>query len=133
MQDEARVRRKRSRRENQNVSPLHLTFNKKSQGEGEAVHADRHQPGSCADEHNYPIDPEEQVHGAVLPVHQLDPGAVLSVVEAGVRPAHHKLFHHYTCGGTNTVTPDRPALAVLAMGEDSSPTKEAKLARPPSA
>lgn len=91
------------------MTPLHLTFNKKSHREGKAVHADRHQPASCADEQDYSIDPEEQVHGAVLPVHQLNPGVVLSVIEVGVRPAHHKLFHHYTCAGTSTVTPDGSA------------------------
>lgn len=80
----------------------HVTFHKKSHGEGEAVHADRHQSGRGAGEQDYSIDPEEQVHGAVLPVHQLNPGVLLPVVEVAVRPAHHKLFDHYPCGRDNS-------------------------------
>lgn len=111
---------------------MRVTFDKKSYGEGEVVHADRHQSGRGADEQDYSVDPEEQVHGAVLPVHQLNPGVVLRVVEVGVRPAHHKLFHHYTCGGTTVVTPARGALGGAVVLEGNSPTKEPKTARPPS-
>lgn len=107
---------------------MRVTFDKKSYGEGEVFHADWHQSGRGADQQDYSIDPEEQVHGAVLPVHQLNPGAVLRVVEVGVRPAHHKLFDHYTCGGTTV----RGASGGAVVLEENSPTKEPKTARPPS-
>lgn len=84
-----------------------VTFHKESHGEGEAVHAGRHQSGRGAGEQHDSVDPEEQVHGAVLPVHQLHPGVVLSVVEVGVRPAHHKLFDHYPCGGGGQLRSDQ--------------------------
>lgn len=78
-------------------STLQLTFNEKSQGESKALDARWHQSGGGGGDECHSSDAEEHIHGAVLPVHQLDPGVVLPVVETGVRPIHHKLLNHRAC------------------------------------
>lgn len=83
-----------------NPASLQLTFNKESQGESKAVNTSRHQFGKSTDDQCYSKYPKEQIHRAVLPVHQLDPWTVLSVVETGMWPIHHKLFHHNAWNST---------------------------------
>lgn len=120
-----------------NQASLQLTFNKKSQGESEAVHASRHLFG-CSENQCYSRDPKEQIHGAVLPVHQLDPWASLVVVKVGMWPIHHKLFNHNTWRQDNIKPNDvsqeqlLESLCVHMDWRDNWPTNEAKIWNPPS-
>lgn len=113
-----------------------LTFDKKSYGQRQTVDADRHQAGCSGDQQHHPIDTKEQIHGAVLPVHQLHPAFFLKVVEMCVRSVGHKLLHHDTWEGTTAE--ERPGWdqqrpqSHSSLREGHRPTKEANTARPPS-
>lgn len=80
--------------------PTQLTFNKKSQGESEAVNTNWNYFWSSTGNQCYSRDPEKQIHCTVLPVHQLDPWFIFCVIEAGMWPINHKLFNHNTCDRT---------------------------------
>lgn len=81
---------------NQNLASVQLTFNKKSQGESKVVDTYWHQFGCSTGNQYYPKDPKKQIHGAVLPVHQLDPRIVRCVVEVSLWAAWIELFNQNT-------------------------------------
>lgn len=113
------------------------TFNKKSQGESEAVNANWHHFGHSTGNQCYSRDPKEQIHCAVLPVHELDPRIVFCVIEFGMWPIHHKLFNHNAWDRTTSDKWDeaRTCLEGLSDGdnrEENWPTNAAKIFSPPS-
>ena len=78
------------------------TFNKQCERERHAVEPLRSKLRGRAEDVGDPRDAVEQVHGAVLPVHQLYPAII--VHQAGMGPIRNKLFCHNTwkkrCQGT---------------------------------
>lgn len=88
-----------------------FTFNKKSKGQSKAVKTDWQPFDWYAGNHRYSWDSKEQIHCAVLPVHQLDPWVIFPVVEVGVWAVHDKLLHHNTCH-RNNISGDRALVLV---------------------
>lgn len=93
----------KTRNEKQQQQQKLFTLNKKSQGESKVVSTNRHPFGCYAGNQCYSCDPKEQIHGAVLPVHQLDPWGVLPIIQAGMWTVHNKLLHHNTCHSQNNM------------------------------
>lgn len=73
------------------------TFHEERQRQSEAIHTQRRQLKSFRDNQGNSRNPEEQIHGAVLPVHQLDPGVVLRIIEVSDWSAWVKLFNQDAC------------------------------------
>lgn len=79
---------------------LLLTFNKHSQRQHEAVQTPWHQLGDVGEDVHHTGEAVEEVHGGVLPVHQLHPVAVLPAVEVQVRTIRDELLRQHPCTDT---------------------------------
>lgn len=81
--------------------PSHLlpTFDEHSHGQHQAVQTPRHHGADVGEDVHHPREAVEEVHGGVLPVHQLHPVTFLPAVEVQVRPIGDELFCQHPCMG----------------------------------